>query len=126
MKLKLPAAPPGVARPRLNVASSGPATFNLQPSTWHLQPENSKLAGNIERDLLPCCSLLLAFSMCFLAFCGCKKKEGPPPTPPSVEVVAVAQKDVPIYRDWVGTLEGDVNATISAQVTGYLLTRGYT
>ena len=58
---------------------------------------------------------------------GCKEKEqAAPPKPPDVEVVAVEQKDVPIYRDWVGTLEGDVNATISAQVSGYLLSRNYT
>jgi membrane fusion protein, multidrug efflux system len=58
---------------------------------------------------------------------GCKEKEqASPPKPPDVEVVAVEQKDVPIYRDWVGTLEGDVNATISAQVTGYLISRNYT
>jgi membrane fusion protein (multidrug efflux system) len=57
---------------------------------------------------------------------GCEKKgEGPPPAPPTVEVVPVIQRDVPIYRDTVGTLEGDVNATISAQVSGYLLSRGY-
>ena len=40
-------------------------------------------------------------------------------------MVAVEQRDVPIYREWVGTLEGEVNATISAQVSGYLLTRNY-
>jgi membrane fusion protein (multidrug efflux system) len=40
--------------------------------------------------------------------------------------VTVAQRDVPIYAEMVGTLEGDVNATISAQVTGYLLSRSYT
>jgi len=56
---------------------------------------------------------------------GCKKAEGPAPTPPTVEVVTVEQKDVPIYREWVGTLESEVNATISAQVTGYLLSRNY-
>jgi membrane fusion protein, multidrug efflux system len=57
---------------------------------------------------------------------GCKEKEqAGPPKPPDVEVVSVEQKDVPIYRDWVGTLEGDVNATISAQVTGYLIKRDY-
>jgi len=43
-----------------------------------------------------------------------------------VEVVAVEQRDVPIYREWVGTLEADVNATISAQVSGYLVSRAYT
>jgi len=57
---------------------------------------------------------------------GCKEKEkAGPPKSPDVEVVTVEQKDVPIYRDWVGTLEGDVNATISAQVSGYLISRGY-
>ena len=40
-------------------------------------------------------------------------------------MVAVEQKDVPIYRDWVGTLDSEVNATISAQVSGYLLSRNY-
>jgi len=58
---------------------------------------------------------------------GCKEKEAAgPPRPPDVEVFTVAQRDVPIYRDWVGSLEGDVNATISAQVAGYLISRNYT
>ncbi|HEX3856732.1 MAG TPA: efflux RND transporter periplasmic adaptor subunit [Verrucomicrobiae bacterium] len=58
-------------------------------------------------------------------FSGCKKDEQEQTTPPEVQVVAVEQRDVPVYHDWVGTLEGDVNATISAQVSGYLLTRNY-
>jgi RND family efflux transporter MFP subunit len=61
-----------------------------------------------------------------LALCGCGKEEAPAPPPPEVEVAPVVQKDVPIYREAVGTLEGDVNASISAQVSGYLLSRGYT
>ena len=56
---------------------------------------------------------------------GCKKSAPPAARPPEVQVVTVEQRDVPIYRDWVGTLEGEVNATISAQVSGYLLTRNY-
>jgi membrane fusion protein (multidrug efflux system) len=40
-------------------------------------------------------------------------------------VVGVTQRDVPIYHEVVGTLEGDVNAAISAQVGGYLLSRDY-
>jgi membrane fusion protein, multidrug efflux system len=57
---------------------------------------------------------------------GCKEKEqAQPAAPPEVEVVIVEQRDVPIYRDWVGTTEGDVNATITAQVSGYLLARNY-
>jgi RND family efflux transporter MFP subunit len=55
---------------------------------------------------------------------GCKGKVEAP-APPDVEVVAVEQRDVPIYRDWVGTVEAEANATINAQVTGYLLSRDY-
>lgn len=54
------------------------------------------------------------------------KKEIPPPPPPTVEVFTVEQRDVPIYSEAVGTLEADVNATISAQVSGYLISRNYT
>jgi len=60
------------------------------------------------------------------SFSGCKEGEkAPAAAPPEVEVVPVEQKDVPVYREFVGTLAGDVNATISAQVAGYLLTRNY-
>jgi membrane fusion protein (multidrug efflux system) len=44
---------------------------------------------------------------------------------PEVEVVQVEQKDVPIYGEWIGTLDGLVNADVRAQVTGYLLRQGY-
>ena len=44
---------------------------------------------------------------------------------PEVEVANVEQKDIPVYREWVGTLDGLVNAAIRAQVTGYLLTQNY-
>jgi RND family efflux transporter MFP subunit len=51
-----------------------------------------------------------------------------PATPggtPAVEVAQVEQKDVPIYGEWIGTLDGFVNADVRAQVTGYLLRQGY-
>jgi membrane fusion protein (multidrug efflux system) len=50
----------------------------------------------------------------------------PAPPPPEVEVAAVEQRDVPIQREWIGTLDGMVNAAIKAQVTGYLLSQNYT
>ncbi|MGA2046152.1 MAG: efflux RND transporter periplasmic adaptor subunit [Terracidiphilus sp.] len=46
-------------------------------------------------------------------------------TPPIVEVIQTEQKDVPIYGEWIGTLDGLVNADVRAQVTGYLLKQGY-
>jgi len=45
--------------------------------------------------------------------------------PPQVLVAAVEQKDLPIEREWVGTLDGLVNAAIKAEVTGYLLRQEY-
>jgi membrane fusion protein (multidrug efflux system) len=47
------------------------------------------------------------------------------PPPPVVEVAPVNQRDVPIYSEWIGTLTGQVNADIKAQVTGYLLRQNY-
>lgn len=45
--------------------------------------------------------------------------------PADVQVVQVEQKDVPIYGEWIGTLDGLVNADVRAEVTGYLLRQGY-
>jgi membrane fusion protein (multidrug efflux system) len=45
--------------------------------------------------------------------------------PPEVMVAQVEQKDVPIYGEWIGTLAGQVNANVQAQVPGYLLKRDY-
>lgn len=49
----------------------------------------------------------------------------PASVPPDVAVVQVEQEDVPIYGEWIGTLDGLVNADVRAQVTGYLQTQGY-
>ena len=57
---------------------------------------------------------------------GCEKKQVVVPPPPDVEVVEVAQKDVPVTKEWVATLDGYVNAQIRAQVSGYLLKQIYT
>jgi len=56
---------------------------------------------------------------------GCSKGSKEAPKPPVVEVMTVIQKDVPVYKEWIGTLDGMVNATIRAQVTGYLIKQNY-
>src|SRR5262249_55427931 len=48
------------------------------------------------------------------------------PPPPEVLVMRVQQRDVPIYNEWIGTLDGVVNADIKAQVSGYLERQDYT
>jgi membrane fusion protein (multidrug efflux system) len=47
------------------------------------------------------------------------------PPPPDVMVASVQQRDLPIEREWVGTLDGMVNAAIKAEVTGYLQRQDY-
>src|SRR5712692_5775430 len=49
----------------------------------------------------------------------------PSGSPPDVEVVQVEQKDVPIFGEWIGTLDGFTNADVRAQVTGYIMRQGY-
>jgi membrane fusion protein (multidrug efflux system) len=61
-------------------------------------------------------------------FTGCEKKStaaaGPPPPSP-VTVVDVVPSDVPIVSEWVGTLDGFVNAQIQPQASGYLVRQNY-
>ena len=68
---------------------------------------------------------VLIFFIVGLTGCARAAAGTQPPRPPEVEVTEAQQKDVPIQREWVGTLDGTVNAAIKAQVTGYLLTQNY-
>jgi membrane fusion protein (multidrug efflux system) len=56
---------------------------------------------------------------------GCGEKKPAGQAAPTVEVMNVVQKDVPIVREWVGTTDGLVNAKINAQVQGYLIKQNY-
>jgi len=71
--------------------------------------------------------IVCAILLILLTAAGCAKgTSAASMPPPRVEVVDVQQKDVPIYAEWIGTLDGLVNADIKAQVSGYLLKQGYT
>src|ERR1700740_3311880 len=60
------------------------------------------------------------------AGCASKTSGAPDPPPLEVRVMGVQQKDVPIYAEWIGTVDGLVNADIKAQVSGYLVQQAYT
>jgi RND family efflux transporter MFP subunit len=68
--------------------------------------------------------LLLFFGAFVFFLSGCRNNP-PPPKPPEVEVTEVVQRDVPVYSEWVATLDGYVNAQIKPQVTGYLIKQNY-
>jgi RND family efflux transporter MFP subunit len=79
-----------------------------------------KMTKQISTGLVSAVLLLNAFG------CGNGKvKAAAPPPPPVVKVAPVIQKDVPVHGEWVGTLEGYVNAQIQPQVTGYLIRQDY-
>jgi len=44
--------------------------------------------------------------------CGNKNVSAAAPPPPNVQVVEVIQRDVPVYHEWIATLDGYVNAQI--------------
>src|SRR5712664_243305 len=48
------------------------------------------------------------------------------PPAPEVRVATVIQQDVPVYSEWVATLDGYVNAQIRPQVSGYITKQNYT
>jgi membrane fusion protein (multidrug efflux system) len=73
-------------------------------------------------------SLALLAAASLLNTLGCSNgnvRAAAPPPPPVVEVAPVIQKDVPVQGEWVGTLEGYVNAQIQPQVSGYLIRQDY-
>ena len=70
--------------------------------------------------------LLIAMFICVLgAAVACAKKEPPPAAVPEVQVTDVIQRDEPIYSEWIGTLDGFVNAEIHPKIEGYLLKQAY-
>ena len=77
--------------------------------TWNLKQRNA--SRKYFAHVLP--SAVLFFCL------ACGKADSPKPPPPDVQVVQVEQKDVPIWNEWIGTLDGLVNAQIKPQVTGY-------
>ena len=76
-----------------------------------------------------------ATSLCGLGFvvftllssvgCGSKNVSAAAAPPPNVQIVEVIQRDVPVYHEYLATLDGFVNAQIQPQVTGYLIRQNY-
>ena len=85
-------------------------------ATGLIRTSTTRLAGWTQR---------LAVGLVISSSIGCAGNGSGAPPPPTVEVAQVEQKDVPIYGEWIGTLDGFTNADVRAQVSGYLLRQGY-
>lgn len=68
---------------------------------------------------------VLLVGAALLAGCGEKPAAGGPPPAMPVSVVEIQPADVPIANEWVGTLDGFVNAQIQPQASGYLIKQNY-
>ena len=70
-------------------------------------------------------AILVSTSLLVSAGCSSKTVGATAPQALEVEVAEVQQRDVPIYREWIGNLDGLVNADIKAEVSGYLIEQAY-
>jgi membrane fusion protein, multidrug efflux system len=87
------------------------------------KPKSTAAARNAGRHPRAAAGILLALSL-GQAACD-KSSKPPPPSPPTVYVAAVERRDVPMFIEAVGTLDGYDNAEIRARVRGFLRTQGY-
>ncbi len=106
---------PGLEQTR-RVAAADPKVLS--------QRENRRKVRSAAFWAAPLALFLLPATVVFAAGCGSPKAASPLPSP-EVEVASAIQKDVPIYSEWVATLDGYVNAQIQSQVTGYVIRQTY-
>src|SRR5271170_5845930 len=100
----------------------------MMPDTPQQGGFSIKMAGLSKRGLIVAGAGVLCLAVVVLVVGAMRPKHAsgaPPGGPADVEVVQVEQKDVPIFGEWIGTLDGLVNADVRAQVTGYLQRQGY-
>jgi membrane fusion protein (multidrug efflux system) len=94
-----------------------------------MQLRNLKIAGSCDTRGLPfLAARVTTWTACVLLVIGCSKNSkipAKPSAPVAVDVVRVRQGDVPLAGDWVGSLDGFLNAQIQPQVTGYLVQQNY-
>jgi membrane fusion protein (multidrug efflux system) len=69
--------------------------------------------------------LLLGVIASAVAGCGDRSKAAVPPPSQVVKLEPVAERDVPISVEYVGTLVGYINAQIRARVAGHLVSQNY-
>jgi membrane fusion protein (multidrug efflux system) len=57
-----------------------------------------------------------------IALTGCERQKAPPQAaaPPQVIVASVERRNVPIIREWIGSLDGSANVEVRARVQGYV------
>jgi len=101
------------------VGDQGPTYFQNFHDVW------MDSLGWFPRQTVAALGLAIAIiSVAMLSSCSRKPSAVAPPAL-SVQIVKAAQQDVPVYGDWIATLDGYVNAQIQPEVSGYLIQQLY-
>jgi RND family efflux transporter MFP subunit len=89
----------------------------------------SRAAESFARNGAGSAILLAIFAFTFLFISGCERSvasaHAGSPQLMTVSVVKAEKSDVPVTGEWVGTLDGYVNAQIQPQANGYLIRQNY-
>jgi RND family efflux transporter MFP subunit len=105
---------------------------------WHTSKPAVRCSTNVGRSnnsngsvdswrLAPrvCVLGCVVFTLLSSGGCGNKNVSAAGAPPANVQIVEVIQQDVPVYHEWIATLDGYVNAQIQPQVAGYLIKQNY-
>jgi RND family efflux transporter MFP subunit len=93
------------------------------PALTKSRYSNISTKGSYCKNL--CVVSCLLFLLLFSEGCQTKSASAAPAAPPTVQIAEVTQRDVPVYHEWIATLDGYVNAIIQPQVSGYLIKQNY-
>jgi len=96
-------------------------------SSTHVGHANEGNGSSYRRNLATMLCVLgsVLFILLFSSGCGNKNVSAAAAPPPNVQITEVIQRDVPVYHEWISTLDGYVNAIIQPQVSGYLISQNY-
>ena len=100
----------------------------MQPSHPVVRPRSTAASQSQIRLRAPArrlCALFAAAIPVLLTSCRQTEPVRGASGPVEVEVALVEGRDVPVVKEWVGTLDGYVNAEIRGQVMGYLVRQAY-
>jgi membrane fusion protein (multidrug efflux system) len=72
------------------------------------------------KNFIPFYVRISSVILLIIAVVSCAEKKQQAPPPPEIKVVEVSQRDVPIYKEFVGQVYGEKDIPIRARVEGFL------
>jgi membrane fusion protein (multidrug efflux system) len=93
---------------------------------WQLIRQHRSAFRRPPRSLISAGAVALSgAALAVLAACSKPTANAVLDQPPEVLVMEVAQQDVPVVREWIGSLDGSVNADVRARVSAHLISKDY-